>query len=275
MSKGRRLRDSRHLARAEARRTKAEGAEEGRTRGCLICRCVDGGFTSVEHILPESIGNKTEVLPVGVVCDRCNNGVLSRLDQALGGFIPIEMMRTWHGIPSKSGGLPTFKFDNGTMRCRAPDDLFLLLDSARGQPPAPKPPPGQASWAFSASRRKDTTPRRLRDVQRALLKMVVEFAWIDLGEAEALSAKFDHVREKVLGATHEGYLVFPDRIKPKEEIEVQYEERSRVSDGHPVFGVVASFWGFPIFTDTLFSEPQREMPSGWLVHRFAAAGGGG
>lgn len=270
MSKGQRLRKARGRTQEAALRAKAEAAAEGRARGCLICRRSDGGFTSVEHILPESIGNKTEVLPVGVVCDRCNNGVLSRLDHALGGFLPIEMMRTWHGIPSKSGGLPSFKFDNGTMRCRAPGDLFLALDSARGQPLAPKAPPGQASWAFSASRRKDTTPRRLRDVQRALLKMVVEFAWIDLGEKEALSAKFDHVREKVLGSTHEGYLVFPSKIEPREEIEVQYEERSRAADEHPVFGVVASFWGFPILTDSLFSKPQREMPSGWLVHRFAA-----
>lgn len=240
----------------------------GRERGCLFCRMSDGGFTSVEHILPESIGNKTEILPAGVVCDRCNNGVLSRLDRALGGFLPIEMMRTWHGIPSKSGKFPTFKFDNGTMRCRAPGDLHLLLDSERGQPAAPDPPPGQASYAFSASRRKDTTPRRLREVQRALLKMVVEFAWVDLGEAVALSGKFDHLREKVLGKSHAGYLVFPENVKPREDIEVQYEERSRVSDGHPVFGVVGSFWGFPIFTDSLFAEPQREMPAGWIVQRF-------
>lgn len=222
----------------------------------------------MEHILPESIGNTTEILPAGVVCDRCNHGVLAQLDQALGGFLPIEMMRTWHGVPSKSGKFPTFKFDNGVMRCRAPGDLHLLLDSGRGQPKPPSALPGQSSYAFSASRRKDTTPRRLRNVQRALLKMVVEFAWVDLGEAEALSAKFDHVREKVLSSSHEGYLVFPEKVKPGETIEVQYEERTRVSDGHPVFGVVGVFWGFPVFTDSLFSEPQRDMPSGWLVHPF-------
>lgn len=220
--------------------------------------------------MPEGIGNTTKVLPAGVVCDRCNNGVLSCLDKALGEFLPIEMMRTWNGVPSKSGKLPAFKFDNGTMKCRDSGDIYLQLDSARGQPKAPPPLPGRAGYAFSISRRRDTIPRRLRDVQRALLKMVVEFAWLDRGE-EVLGDRFDHLREKVLGSSHEGYLAFPEKVKPVGTFEVQYEERQRVSDGHPVFGVAASFWGFPILTDSLFPEPQQAAPSGWLVHHFPAA----
>jgi hypothetical protein len=277
MGKGTRLRLERtEAARAtqaqrDARREAAkQGAEEGRRRGCLFCRQSNGGFTSVEHILPESLGNKDVVLPVGVVCDRCNNGVLASIDQALGGFLPIEMMKTWHGIPSKSGKLPEFKFDNGSMRCRRPGDLFLMLDSAKGQPEAPTPPAGQASFAFSAARRRDTTPRRLRDVQRALLKMAVEFAWLDLGEDQALGSSFDHARERVLSSGHGGYIVYPEKVQPREEIEVQYMPAKRTSDGHPLVGVAASFWGIPIFTDSLFSEPQRELPPGWNVHRFSS-----
>jgi hypothetical protein len=220
--------------------------------------------------MPESLGNTTEILPAGVVCDRCNNGVLSCLDKALGEFLPIEMMRTWNGVPSKSGKLPIAKFDNGTMKCRSPGDIYLELDSDRGQPKTPPPRPGCASYAFSVSRRKDTIPRRLRDVQRALLKMVVEFAWLDRGE-EAFGSQFDHLRERVLGSSHDGYLVFPETVKPVGTFEVQYEEWKRASDCHPAFGVAASFWGFPILTDSLFSEPQRAMPPGWFVQHFPAA----
>jgi hypothetical protein len=278
MGKGARLRRERGevvsvaAAHKEARRKAAErGAAEGEQRGCLFCRQSDGGFSSAEHILPESLGNKTVVLPAGVVCDRCNNGTLANIDEALGGFLPIEMMKTWQGIPSKAGKLPEFKFDNGTMRCRAPGDLFLALDSAKGQPGAPPPtPPSQASFAFSASRRKDTNPRRLRNVQRALLKMAVEFAWLDLGEEVALGPDFDPARERVLSSHHGGYLIYPEKVLPREEIEIQYMPAKRSSDGHPLVGVGASFWGIPIFTDSLFSEPQREFPSGWNVHRFAA-----
>ena len=98
--------------------------------------------------------------------------------------------------------------------------------------------------------------------------MIVEFAWLDLGEAEALSAKFDHIREKVLNARHAGYLVFPEQVKPREDVEVQYMERRRVEDGHPVFGVAGSFWGFQLFSDSLFEEPTIEVPDGWIVRTF-------
>lgn len=268
MSKGARLRKARQARKLEASRSRDIAYEEGRARGCLICRRSDGGFSSVEHILPESIGNTEKMLPAGVVCDRCNHGPLSQIDRALGGFLPIEMMRTWHGIPAKSGSLPAFKFDNGTMETRAPGHVHLLLDSARDQPPRPPAPPGRTSFSFSARRMKDTTPRRLRDVQRALLKMVIEFAWIDLGEAEALSGKFDHIRDKVLGASHAGYLVFPKEVKTREDVEIQYEERKRVEDGRPMFGVAGSFWGFQIFTDSLFEKPTMKIPPGWIVRHF-------
>lgn len=39
-------------------------------QGCIFCRRHDGGFTSREHVFPESLGNEEVVLPRGVVCDR-------------------------------------------------------------------------------------------------------------------------------------------------------------------------------------------------------------
>jgi hypothetical protein len=51
---------------------------------CLFCKSSDGDFTSREHIFPETVGNTDlAMLPPGVVCDRCNNGPLARLDKAL------------------------------------------------------------------------------------------------------------------------------------------------------------------------------------------------
>lgn len=108
-----------------------QGAVDGRRRGCLFCRRRNGTFTSREHIFPESLGNTERVLPVGVVCDRCNHEVCSPLDAALCDFGPVKMMRAFHGIRSKSGKLPSYEFDNGSLECRAPGDLFLALDSAK------------------------------------------------------------------------------------------------------------------------------------------------
>jgi hypothetical protein len=39
---------------------------------CIFCKS-DGPFTSVEHIIPHSLGNDLIVLPKGCVCDKCNN----------------------------------------------------------------------------------------------------------------------------------------------------------------------------------------------------------
>src|SRR2546428_8977413 len=50
---------------------------------CIYCLKSDGSFLSEEHIVAESLGNYDTVLPKGYVCDECNNGVLSLLDEAL------------------------------------------------------------------------------------------------------------------------------------------------------------------------------------------------
>ena len=280
MGKGNRLRTERRLtaqatAEEEAlvRRTRKEaldqGAAEGKQRGCLFCRRNDRSFTSEEHIFPEGLGNTEHILPVGVVCDACNNGALSQVDEALQGFLPIELLRTWHGVPSKSGSLPSFKFNNGVLRCLSPGELDLSLDSAKGQPATQHLDGGRVKTGFTAARN-DGSPRRLRNVHRALLKMVVEYAWVDLGEAGALDAKFDHIRDRVLNGGYAGYLAFPERSNPSETIQFQYARRTRTSDGHPLVGLLASFWGFPIFTDSLFPEPPKGVPPGWSMHHFAS-----
>src|SRR5207249_1700021 len=96
--------------RAELKQAFLVRAKEGEARGCLVCRRSDGGFTTVEHSLPESLGNRDVTLPNGVVCDRCNNGVLSDLDQSLAEFWPLKIRRTFLGVPSKAGKIPVTRF---------------------------------------------------------------------------------------------------------------------------------------------------------------------
>ncbi|QAS81262.1 hypothetical protein CO657_22920 (plasmid) [Rhizobium acidisoli] len=42
---------------------------------CIFCRKSHVAFRSVEHIIPESLGNLSgrHLLPKGIVCDPCNN----------------------------------------------------------------------------------------------------------------------------------------------------------------------------------------------------------
>ncbi len=277
MGKGKRLRSERRAEQAregerkrrvqqERRRVAEEGARAGRRRGCLFCRRGDGGFTSVEHIFPEALGNTELLLPVGVVCDRCNHGPLAETDKALSSFLPIDLMRTWHGIPSKSGKLPSFNFDNGSLRCVRPGDIHLQLDSQKGQP-KDSVGHGPQSTSFSAWRN-EGTPRRLRNVHRALLKMALEFLWTDRGGEAALGSDFDHLRERVLNGGHAGYLAFPEKAMPSEKIWFRYAQNNGFASDHPVIPMLASFWGFPLFTDSYLSKPARPAPSGWILHTF-------
>lgn len=223
-------------------------------------------FTSVEHILSQSLGNPDDVLPVGVVCDPCNHGVLSSLDAALAGFLPIELMRTANAIPTKRGKLPWMNFDNGSLECQNESELALALDSRRWTASKPAPP-GRKAFSFTAQRH-DATPKKLALVQRALLKIAVEFSWRDEGPEHALGADYDHAREKVLRGGQSGYIVLGKVATPSEEVHIHYQRAHRTSDGHPMVMVVARFWGVLLVTDSLFREPVRELPDGLLLLTF-------
>jgi hypothetical protein len=40
---------------------------------CIFCKRHDRPFKSIGHIIPESLGNRENVFPPGIVCDICNN----------------------------------------------------------------------------------------------------------------------------------------------------------------------------------------------------------
>lgn len=246
-------------ARAAEQRALAErGAAEGRRRGCLICRRGDGGFTAREHIVPESLGNTERILPVGVVCDRCNHEVCAPLDQQLCSWLPLETMRTLCSVPNKSGKIPTVKFDNGQLERRGPLDIHLNLSSHRWMRDKPANP-GQRAFDFTAKRR-DMGPGRLSSIHRALVKQALEFIWLDYGHERALSDEFDPERRIVLEGGHHAYLAIPRRVVFDESGNVQtsihYGSAQRSSDGRSFLFIIAEFLSVPLATDTLSSKHQ-------------------
>ena len=224
-------------------------------RGCLFCRGTDGGFSSVEHIIPESLGNTELILPAGVVCNDCNNGVCAQLDHALLNFYPIAMLRTLQGIPTKSGSLPSVHFDNGSVITRAPGDVVIQLDSRRWDKSTTIRDDGQVQGGFRGQ--KAFPPSQVAMVHRAIVKVAVELAWLDLGEDLVLSSAFDREREIVTRGGHHGYLAMLRDHTPRPHISVSYERNFRSSDNEPGLLIRASFLGFDMFVNTLFSEPHE------------------
>lgn len=72
---------------------------------CLYCRGV-GPFTTVEHVVPESLGNDDLILE-GCVCDACQSYFGKEIEQFVLAKTPIAVWRALIGIRTKKGRLPT------------------------------------------------------------------------------------------------------------------------------------------------------------------------
>lgn len=74
---------------------------------CLFCKQDSTDSKSVEHIIPESLGNTTALLPKGVVCDKCNNYFARKVEQPFLKSIDIRTLRFREALPNKRGIIPS------------------------------------------------------------------------------------------------------------------------------------------------------------------------
>ena len=73
---------------------------------CLFCKAESATSNSKEHIIPESLGNTTSILPPGVVCDRCNNYFAREVEKPFMESTALLLLRFRQGILSKRGVVP-------------------------------------------------------------------------------------------------------------------------------------------------------------------------
>jgi hypothetical protein len=261
--RSRELRERRRQCENEAR-LKDKGRIAGEWRGCLFCRQSDGGFTSREHVFSEGLGNDQIILPPGVVCDRCNNRYLSRLDQILVDFMPISIRRTMLGVETKAGVLPRFRFSEGTVE-HVPGvggaDPTLIVNE-RGPRPMireiQRSPDGKVKLEWKGSGGRRMTPRYAAELSNALLKTALECAWIDHGEM-MLEARFDHVRQAVLGKPRDGFCALGLKLNPdRTQVALTYNLID-MGDGTWRMPVIADFFGVCLVTDSLLSKVDAEV----------------
>lgn len=95
---------------------------------CLFCWS-DGPFNTIEHVIPESLGNDALTLE-GHVCDSCQAYFGKEVERFVLTKTPIAFWRTYLGITTKAGRLPLVDFsqprrDKGTLPAThwAHDDL--------------------------------------------------------------------------------------------------------------------------------------------------------
>ena len=73
---------------------------------CIFCKSDTSKSKSIEHIIPESLGNTEHILPVGVVCDKCNNYFARKIEKPLLESIYFEHLRFHKSIKNKRGLTP-------------------------------------------------------------------------------------------------------------------------------------------------------------------------
>lgn len=80
---------------------------KGSSLTCIFCCSASVSFSAVEHIIPESLGNKSAVLPAGVVCDRCNQYFGTKVEGPVLDSPMFKCLRLEQSIPNKKGRIPT------------------------------------------------------------------------------------------------------------------------------------------------------------------------
>lgn len=75
---------------------------------CIFCKNVSDASVSVEHILPESLGNRALYLSVGVVCDNCNNYLSREVEKPMLQSGVFRLIRSERRVPSRRGKIPIF-----------------------------------------------------------------------------------------------------------------------------------------------------------------------
>jgi hypothetical protein len=73
---------------------------------CIFCKTDSSSSRSVEHIIPESLWNRTHILPAGIVCDGCNNYFSREVEKPFLESQAILQLRFSQGIPNKHGRVP-------------------------------------------------------------------------------------------------------------------------------------------------------------------------
>jgi len=89
-----------------------EPAVRARVR-CIFCKCDATDSRSVEHIIPESMGNVQHVLPPGVVCDSCNQYFARKVERPILESPMFMHIRSGMEVPNKRGRIPDWQIYQG------------------------------------------------------------------------------------------------------------------------------------------------------------------
>ncbi len=159
---------------------------------CIFCKDSNGKFSSEEHPLPESLGNYNTTLPIGFVCDNCNNTILSKLDTILINATPLRSLYVPY---TKAGKFPEENYQNVQFEKIGPAHLRINAKDKTGFIKNEELlPDGKVKFSLPTLKFKFVP----KEVARALYKVGLEMIAFHQGKAAALDKKYDKARDFIL-----------------------------------------------------------------------------
>ena len=179
---------------------------------CIYCLTTTDDFTSEEHIFPESLGNDELILPKGFVCDKCNNEILSHLDEVLLTCPPIAMLQVQYVPYTKAGKLPKANLQNLSMERTGPLNITIRAKDKTGElKNITELRDGWVSFSIEG-RGRNFDPKLLG---RSLYKIALGIVALSQGHDHACDPKFDAARDFIrFGNDFPNNLLIQTKIVP-------------------------------------------------------------
>ena len=203
---------------------------------CIYCLRTGGGFTSDEHIVPESLGNLDYlVLPPGYVCDECNNGILAQLDKWLIRSPAIAPLRVLYVPYDKEGHLPKASLGNMTIERTGPRQIRITSKDRTGGVRNVREL-GDDEVTFEINMQAGGfKPQRLA---RSLYKIALGMVALDQGQDTACDSRYNAARDFILnGHSFPNNLLMTTTLVPKPQSSVYFDPR------YPGTPVIISLFG--------------------------------
>lgn len=163
---------------------------------CIFCLHEDGEFTEEEHIVPESLGNTELVLPRGYVCKKCNNEILSDLDQALIDTPLLSFAYVENVTYSKQGKFPEVKLGPLTIKRTGPRNMHIK--EATGAKAIKMSDADENDIVNIGFKGKIPNKLRWRMLARAIAKIAYETDILDYGRYFMMGSDFNSIRAFIL-----------------------------------------------------------------------------
>lgn len=191
---------------------------------CIFCKNDSIESTSIEHIIPESIGSPENFyLPKGTVCSKCNNETLAQLDNSLKNFfgvlVPFYIKVNKKGNPATYNGKNIFVENlNGDIQVHLNiqgDDVQVKEGVRIKSLPKNQGVVNRISWedTINGTAKISFTQKFEvnKSVKRALHKIAFEYLCYLKGKKFVLSDEYEGVRRYIIDGIGERRILMGEK----------------------------------------------------------------